>query len=165
MKTNRTGSALAALGILVLVACTDQTNSGGTPAPAGTPATALPALTPTPDPFHVGLTAAESLFDTRKAKHVAIVAVSSNGHVFPAKLVIHKKVYYVVWIPDGEKLEITFTNGTPPPVPDCRTFAPACVLSTPIQAATPINDPLRYEAWITKDGVRTKVDPHLEVVK
>lgn len=164
MRANRVGSALASVVLMaVLLACAKQTDSGGGgQTPAITPAPTPPAVTPTPGPFQIAVNLAESLFDSTKTNHVAIVAVSSTGHVFPARLIVRKKRYKIIWIPDGDKLDISFANNAL--AVDCATFAPVCVAKVSPQTATGSLHPLKYKGTITKNGVPNDLDPHLEVV-
>ena len=161
----RIGPALllgSALGMVLPTSCAQpMKHDGGDTAPTATP-TAAPKATPTPDSFQKGVQAAQSLFDPNKNEHVAVVVVAGDGHAFPYRVIVRKKIYKIVWIPDGEKLDIDFHGALPV---DCATFAPACVLDTSPQTETGPLHPLAYDGTITKNGVATKLDPHLEVVK
>jgi hypothetical protein len=164
MEANRAGRALvSAVWMVALLACAKPEDSGAiVPTPADTPPPPQPTVVATPNPFQIGLQAADSLFDSTKANHVAVVVVSSTGHVFPSRLIVRKKRYKIVWIPDGEKLDVQFADNAL--AVDCTSFAPVCVAKISPQTATGSANPLKYKGTITKNGVSTPIDPHLEVV-
>ena len=164
MRGNRAELILgSAMGVALLLSCAkgDAGAGGATPAPSVPMPTAAPTAAPTSSPFQIGLQQAEALFDKTKMNHVAVVLVSSSGHVFPARLIVRAKRYRIVWIPDGEKLQIAFDNDALEV--DCTSFAPMCVSKVSPQTATG-SRPLKYSGTITSNGVSTPIDPHLEVV-
>jgi len=164
MKKSRPALVLGfAMTVVLLASCARPTkgDGGGDTAPTATP-TAAPTATPPPDAFRKGLDAAESLFDANKNEHVAVVLVGADGRAFPYRLIVRKKKYKIVWIPDGEKLDLDFHGALQV---DCTTFAPACIAKVAPQNETGSLHPLTYDGTITKNGVATQLDPHLEVVK
>jgi hypothetical protein len=164
MEANRAGRALvSAVWMMALLTCAKPDDCGAiVPTPADTPAPPPQTAVATPNSFQIGLQVADSLFDTTKANHVAVVVVSSTGHVFPSRLIVRKKRYKIVWIPDGEKLDVQFADNSL--AVDCTSFAPVCVAKVSPQTATGSAKPLKYKGTITKNGVSTPIDPHLEVV-
>ena len=144
-----------------LLAC-----GAGKPSPSAEP-TAAPTPAPTPAPAETPAAsrlplgqAIERAMALSADRHVAIAVVTSKGQVFPERLIVRKKLHYVVWIGDGDELKIEFKSAKLPVT--CRDAV--CWMDPAPDESGPEGFP--YQGSI-RSGADAPVqfDPRLEVVK
>jgi len=142
-------------------ACVAALLACGAPGPtpsSGTNPTAIsvPAAKP---PLRQAIAKAMALSGLRS---VAFAVVTSDGHVFPERLIVRKNLHYVVWIGDGDTLDIKFKDPTDLPVPECKDAV--CWVSQIGRESGP--DGFPYKGTIQTGPTPPVVfDPRLEVVK
>jgi hypothetical protein len=162
-KTTYGRFRIAAIAILLAgpVACgkaQESPSQDTTPAPSPPPATATPA--PVASSFQKAIQKAMMLSAKRQ---VTFAIVTSDGHVFPEQLVAKKDIHWVVWIADGDTLDIQFKGSSPKFETKCE--GPICWTTAPPNVLSPAGNPFPYGGTITVGGNAIPFDPRLEVVK
>jgi len=162
-RTSHGRRRIATIAILLagFVACGKAQES---PPPESTPAPSPPPATQTPVPaassFQKAIQKAMMLSAKRQ---VTFAIVTSDGHVFPEQLVAKKDIHWVVWIGDGDSLDIQFKGASPKFETKCD--GPICWTTAPPNVLSPAGNPFPYGGTITVGGNPIPFDPRLEVVK
>jgi hypothetical protein len=157
-----TGAGGLGLALAAMVACgprgpsqSSETTPTITVAASPTPS---PAPTPKP-PLRQAIKKARELSGLRS---VAFAVITSDGHVFPERLIVRKNLHYVVWIGDGDTLKMNFKDQSDLPLIECEDAV--CWVSQIGRESGPGGFP--YEGTIQTDGnPEVRFDPRLEVVK